>query len=271
MAPTAQTDLVFDGVTDIADKALSFKFYDTETINSASFPQLVQITGAYALQQSFYNSKIKNISFPVLQSITGNYAMQDTFDRSSIQSLIFPALTTVSGSSSFYNAFYSCNDITSASFPVLEEITGDSAFYNCFSYCNVLTNVSYPKLKKIGRDNITSFSDYRHFTNAFNSTKITSLEFPKLTAIYCTASGTYGGIFSDNSTIQKIYFPKLSIIDKSPVYTGESTVQNYIFRNCNNLTEIHFGAANQAAIEATEGYPTLWGRGAGNATVYFDL
>ena len=24
-------------------------------------------------------------------------------------------------------------------------------------------------------------------------------------------------------------------------------------------------------IEATSGYPTLWGRGAGNATVYFDL
>lgn len=269
--PTVKSDLVFDGVTDIAYKALSFRFYDNEIVNSASFPQLVQIAGAYALQQSFYNSKIKNISFPVLQSVTGDYAMQDAFDRSSIQSLIFPALTTVSGSSSFYNAFNSCDDITSASFPVLEEITGDSTFYNCFSYCNVLTNASYPKLKKIGRDNITSFSDYRHFTNAFNGTKITSLNFPELTAIYCTASGTYGGTFSDNSTIQKIYFPKLSIIDKSPVYTGESTVQNYIFRNCNNLTEIHFGAANQAAIEATTGYPTLWGRGAGNATVYFDL
>lgn len=29
--------------------------------------------------------------------------------------------------------------------------------------------------------------------------------------------------------------------------------------------------ANQATIEATSGYPTLWGIGAGKATVYFDL
>ena len=46
---------------------------------------------------------------------------------------------------------------------------------------------------------------------------------------------------------------------------------NYIFADCSALTEIHFGAKNKEAIEATTGYSTLWGRGAGNATVYFDL
>lgn len=36
-----------------------------------------------------------------------------------------------------------------------------------------------------------------------------------------------------------------------------------------NATEIHFGAKNQAAIEACEGYDKKWG--ATNATFFFDL
>ena len=270
-APTGQADLVFDGVTDLAMNALYYRFYENHTISSVSFPQLVQITGKNALYNCFYNAPIENISFPVLQSVTGESGLSNVCSSvsASIQSVSFPALTTVSGTTSFSGAFSNCGEITSASFPVLEEITGNVAFYACFASCSALTNVSFPKLKKIGSDTTTG-ANYRHFDGSFRSTGITSLEFPELTAIYCSSSGSYGGTFSGNSTIQKMYFPKLTVIDKSPAYTGNSTAQNYIFSGCNSLTELHFGAANQAAIEALPGYATLWGRGAGKATVYFD-
>jgi hypothetical protein len=45
---------------------------------------------------------------------------------------------------------------------------------------------------------------------------------------------------------------------------------SYLFNTCNELTGIHFGVANEAAIKATTGYSTLWGRGAGAATVFFE-
>lgn len=269
-APTGQADLVFDGVTDLANFALQYKFYENPLVSSASFPQLVQMSGGSALNSCFQNASLENISFPVLQSVTGYMGFYDAFYDTSIQSVSFPALITVSGSSAFDSAFSQCGEITSASFPVLEEATGESSFNRCFYYCSALTSVAFPKLKKIGSDTATS-SNYLHFGSAFYGTKVTSLEFPELTAIYCTGSGAYYGTFYNNDTIQKMYFPKLAVIDKPPAYTSTSTSHNYIFSRCNSLTEIHFGAANQAAIEATEGYSTLWGRGAGKATVYFDL
>ena len=160
----------------------------------------------------------------------------------------------------------------SIKFPLLETITGHEAFREAFISCSNLESVQFPKLKKIGDDTATG-TNTGHFYFAFrNASKVTSLEFPELTAIYCT-SNTGAGTFYGNGQIQKMYFPKLSVIDKSPAYSSVATsnAQNNIFLSCSSLTEIHFGAANQAAIEATSGYPTLWGRGAGNATVYFDL
>lgn len=266
--PTAQTDLVFDGVTDLATNALYHRFYESPVVSSVSFPQLVQVTGNNALLSSFQNTSLENISFPVLQSVSGNSAFYNAFYGTSIQTVSFPALTTVSGN--FPSTFYGCKEITSASFPALEEITGSRTFYECFTNCSALTNVSFPKLKKIGSDTTTSPNN-QHFEGAFRGTKVTSLEFPELTAIYCTGTSSSYGTFYSNGTIQKMYFPKLTVIDKSPAYAGNSTSQNYIFTSCPKLTELHFGAANQAAIEALPGYATLWGRGAGKATVYFDL
>ena len=44
-----------------------------------------------------------------------------------------------------------------------------------------------------------------------------------------------------------------------------------MFNGCSELTAIHFAAEHEDAIKASNGYATLWGRGAGAATVYFDL
>lgn len=273
LAPTAQTDLVFDGVTDLAMVALYHRFYENPTIKTVSFPDLVQISGAQALHQCFYGVQTNTINFPVLETISGNSCFGYTFQNNdSIQSIEFPSLISISGLNTFYSTFYRNKNLTSCSFPVLEELTGSGAFNGCFEYCYALTSVQFPKLRKIGADNTTSYNS-SHFSNAFSScSNLTSLEFPELTAIYCSNQGYTDGTFYGNGTIQKLYFPKLSVIDKSPAYASPyANSHKNIFYSCSKLTEIHFGAANQAAIEATEGYPTLWGRGAGNATVYFDL
>lgn len=44
-----------------------------------------------------------------------------------------------------------------------------------------------------------------------------------------------------------------------------------MFNGCSELTAIHFASDHETAIKASNGWSTLWGRGAGAATVYFDL
>lgn len=68
-------------------------------------------------------------------------------------------------------------------------------------------------------------------------------------------SSIYLGTFYRYNSKTKYYFPNLTEI------TG------HVF-NATDL-EIHFAAANQAAIEACDGYANKWG--ATNATIYFDL
>ena len=298
--PSAETNLVFSGVTDIGDSSLKyFRYYGTN-INSASFTNLTQITGRYALMHAFHSSSVRFVSFPVLESLSGASCLERAFSEcNSLQSIEFPSLVSISGNNALdsmcYNSrdaltsisfpvlkeitgksacsdiAFTCSSLTSVTFPELETITGDTAFQNAFYSCKKLKSILFPKLKTIGNSTEDSLN-YGQFSWAFDNNSITSLEFPELTEIYCTGFSPSCGTFYGNDRIQKMYFPKLSVIDKSPAYSSSnSTAQNHIFDNCYSLTEIHFGAANQAAIEATSGYPTLWGRGAGNATVYFDL
>ena len=248
-----KVDLVFAGVKDLESRILAHKFYMKfrGNINSVSFPDLEQITGSYALEYfCSMNTGIENILFPKLKHIPGAYA--------------------------FSRAFYLSGGFAEVSFPSLLTVTGDFAFANAFENISGLTALHFPVLTQIGSDTHTSYTNNGgHFSNIISSdNSCRTLSFPELTAIYCTGgSGGYNGTFAANNTLQRIDFPKLTVIDKSPAYTGSINVTSHkqIFYQCSALTEIHFGAANQAAIEATEGYATLWGRGAGNATVYFDL
>ena len=245
-ATSAETNLVFSGVTDLGGNALAYVYSNSSSIKSLAFPNLGKISGTSAMLSICDNCKfLASVQFPILKEVTANSACK--------------------------YMLRSCTLLESIKFPLLETITGHEAFREAFISCSNLESVQFPKLKKIGDDTETG-TNSGHFYFAFRyAQKVTSLEFPELTAIYCTSTSK-SGTFHGNDKIQKMYFPKLSVIDKSPASTvTTSNAQNNIFLSCSSLTEIHFGAANQAAIEATSGYPTLWGRGAGNATVYFDL
>ena len=251
--PTSDAvDVVFSGVKDLDTRILQYQFYlkNVGRVKSVSFPDLEKVTGAYALYYfCAWNDGVKSISFP--------------------------KLTHVSGASTFQYAFYLARGLTEVSFPSLLTVTGGDAFRSAFGNISMLTALHFPALTQIGSDTHTSWANGgSQFHSVIESSiKCTTLSFPELTTIYCTGNSASDGTFAVNDTLQRIDFPKLSVIDKSPAYTGSVSLVAHknIFYGCSKLTEIHFGAANQAAIEATEGYPTLWGRGAGNATVYFDL
>ena len=141
-----------------------------------------------------------------------------------------------------------------------------------FNNCSDLANVLFPNLEIIGTN--SSVTDYGHFSNCFyNCTNLKTLTFPKLEKIYCNGgtTATYG-TFANNNKVEKMYFPKLDAITYGEgASTSDQAACKKVFWGCAALTELHFGAANQAAIEASPGYSTAWGRGAGNVTIYFDL
>jgi hypothetical protein len=168
--------------------------------------------------------------------------------------------------------FRDCANLTSADFSNVTWVNNNQVMANIFINCTNLTSVDFGSLETIGAD--TSAANYGQFTSAFNNcSSLTTLTFPKLTAIYCTGSTSgANGTFANNNYVQKMYFPKLDTITYG---TGASSANRNacknVFYGCSALTELHFAAANQSAIEATDGYSTAWGRGAGNVTIYFDL
>lgn len=78
-----------------------------------------------------------------------------------------------------------------------------------------------------------------------------------MTGATTVANALFGGY---NFGLTDVYFKNLS-----------SITNRLLFDACPQLTALHFGQENEDAIKATAGYSTLWGRGAGNANVFFDL
>lgn len=310
--PTETFDISFDGVKDIGDNVLQYKFYPNQAVRNVKFPDLETVSGNYALQYCFYESSanigtglLTNYSFPKLKTVTGSRAFENAFyNCGSLTKVVFPELVSVTGDYAFSAAFAYCDSIEdiylpkletidatnafantfnnsgnsndllpdSVTFPALTSIAGDSCFFSCFQNTPI-KNVYFPVLKTIGKATRTSVYDYGIFNYAFAGSNVTSLEFPELEEIYITLTSG-NSTFSYNTTLTSMSFPKLKTITYSPAYTGDtSSLKGHIniFSGCTNLKELHFGAENQAAIEATDGYPMLWGLGAGNATVYFDL
>lgn len=272
------TYLSFDNVVRLQNNALRYTFLQNDNIKTVNFPDLYSIPGSYALSNTFNTCEgLTSVTFTGLHEITGTYALYVAFNAcTNLSTLTFPALTGISGGSACRNMAVGCTSLTSISYPSLTKVNGTLAFYTAFQGCTSLSSVSFPELAQIGSDTATG-GNAQHFALAFDGcTSLTELRFPKLEKIYING-GTAGnnGTFANNKTIQKMYFPKLNTITYSPAYTGTSTsvtsARKLIFYNCSSLTELHFAAANETAIKATAGWSTLWGRGAGNATVYFDL
>lgn len=239
----------FTGVTSLQNKQC-FSKSSSMSVSSNSLPSIAPY-GAFAGAPYSGPQKMK-IDFSSLVSVSGDYCFAGAFRESRINKI-------------------GVSQDEGVDFSNLEEVTGHGCFYCAFSG-RPISEVSFPKLTIIG-SSTASGANGSHFASAFTDTTSTErvLRFPMLKEIYCTGGSSLGTFYNCKQPTA-YYFPKLNTITYA---TGASASNQsackYIFSGNSNVTELHFGASNQTAIEATDGYSTLWGRGAGNATVYFDL
>lgn len=236
--PTELVDLVFDGVEDIEDDALSYKFYRNDAIRSVSFPDLEENTYSRGLTDAFYLcpnlttlncpkvktfrcpsafsycSSLENVYLPELENMTD---MSYSFSRSKVTNLVMPKVKSITGASGCFNN----TQITEIDMSSVESIRGASAANSFLSYCPYLTNADFSGLTEINGQSACY--------NMFNG---------------CTSLAT-------------VYIGGTTAID-----FGTRTNQfTSIFQGCTQNIDVYAPAANQATIESFSGYPNFGATG----------
>lgn len=260
--------VVFSGVKDVKLNALRGRFAYRQDVAGVEFPDLEQLSQSNAMYQMFVsNSGMGTISFPKLKRILGASAMDSMFSNTRVNLMDFPELEEISGGYAFSQTATRLQKFTG--FPKLRRISGDHVLWRALMYCPAFGTDLFPALEAIdcNPSQLSSGSQLERFADY-----ITELRFPELREIHANGAASLAP-FRTLTGLARIYLPKLA--DLSVHFTGTGTAQDSAVRNmfsgCAKLTEIHFGAANKEAVEAMPGYNTLWGLGAGKATVYFDL
>ena len=204
-----------------------------------------------------------NLTLPTLPSITftglksiSNYGFYYKFSQRIFETgatVSFPDLTTV-GLNGLQNCFSSCSSLTSVDLSALTTV-GSYGLYSCFSYCTSLTSVDLSALTNVD----ASGMNYCFF----GCGSLTSVDLSALTTV---GGSGLGACFFNCTSLANISFPSLTNVQTNSFGTAS---YDYCFNGCTALTEIHFRADAQAAIEAMTGYADKWG--AQNATIYFSL
>lgn len=240
------------------------------TLTEFKLPASATTLGDYALAYAFRGAtSLTSIDLSHVTTLNTSSLVYAFYGCTGLTGIIdLSGITTANKASGLSYTFYGCTGITGLNLSNLTTVTATNVCYQIARGCSNLESVDFSNLTQIGTNN--SSGNYGHFSYAFYGTKITELRFPKLTAIYSTGGSTASyGTFSYNNKLKKIYFPKVTTINygSGASSANQASISN-MFSNCAALTEIHFAAVNQAAIEAAPGYSTAW---ASSATIYFDL
>ena len=231
--PTEQSDLVFTGVTDVADNVLSNKFQGSKS-KSVSFPSLMEINGQYGCSSMFQDCTVlTSASFPYLTEV-GSYACQSMFQGcTALTTVSLPNLTTA-GYSALRSMFQGCTALTTISFPSLTTVSGSYVCQNMFQNCTSLTSVSFPELTKMSEPNSEAYVCENMFSGC---TSLTTVSFPKLTTIG-GSSGACRSIFARCQALTSISFPELTTIN------GDTACWS-MFSGCTSLTSASFPKLNK--------------------------
>lgn len=196
-----------------------------------------------------FNQKIKAVYAPDLKELAA-YAFENAFFLSHADTAIF-GIETIQKTwyDVFEYAFQGYNRTRDVRFPELKSTYADYAMRGICAECTVNASTMFPKLEEIsGTQALGDFcKDLVDNTALFPKVKKITGATSSYLATFYTYSGYKTAVFK---------FPEAT------EFTG------YIFSST-FAGEIHFAAANQAAIEACDGYANKWG--ATNATIYFDL
>lgn len=173
------------------------------------------------------------------------------------------------GSFAFYGVAFYDESFEFASFDSVEELSSTGVFTSAFSYAK---NASFASLKRITGSGA--------FVSAFDA--VTDLEydkiFPVLTYVIGSSSLKMGETTSSNYGVVRLSKIQ-TLVGSSSQYSSifGSTYVTIFVPRCTQIQQyvcrpshkniLHFAAANQAAIEACDGYSSMFGATA----IYFDL
>lgn len=146
--------LNMNGITKINDKALAYKFYYNNEITGVEFPDLVEIYGEEACNNTFISCmNLKVVSAPKLETIDGAKACQSMFSFAGIEGQVsLPSLKTILGANACQYMFSYNSGIIGVSLPSLTTIDGSSACVSMFQNTG-LTRVDFPALTTITNAN----------------------------------------------------------------------------------------------------------------------
>ena len=189
------------------------------------------------------------------EQMLGTLGSEGNLTIPTLPSITFAGLKSIPARG-FYYKFYKRNFETGATVSFADLTNVDiNGMSSCFSSCTSLTSVDLSGLASVGNYGMDS---------CFPScSSLTSVDLSALTTV-----GSFGlrGCFDSCASLTTISFPSLTSVQTNSFGTAS---YNYCFRGCIALTEIHFRADAQTAIEAMTGYADKWG--ATNATIYFSL
>ena len=175
-----------------------------------------------------------------LISVSSNSFNNFADDNRNFERVEMNNLEDASGPGVFQNAF---QHATTASFQKLRRASGNYVFGTAFAERKLDLSQVFPALEEI--------SGMQAMSNIIYSDSSSSITLPKLKSVI-GASSHHSSTFANVYGV--FYFPECNHIEK------------YIFKtNCNCV--LHLAAANQAAIEACDGYSYKFGA----SEIYFDL
>ena len=203
---------------------------------------------ASGLQYVFLNAKIKGINATDLTTVNSS-SFAYTFKNATMLADAVFGLETITSESAFTNAFYGAKwqNNSKPRFPNLKTVKANRAFESVFSYGSPFTATwddMFPVLEEIQGD--ICFYTFAPITS------VTATALKKIVGSSAYYNATFTGL-----SAKEYFLPNVTDILK------------YVFPNSGTI-KVHFAAANQAAIEACEGYNYKFGLSS-SSEILFDL
>ena len=229
--PTEPVSVNFSGVKIISNEACTDVFRSSLGVDSFIANDVINV-GVSGFKYAFYSSSLKSVHIDNLEIVDKESAFEYAFYGASyLKTVSFKKLREVNSNSAFYGAL------------------NNSGFYNDERYYFFVDEV-FPSLEIVAGDRALSEIFAWQAGKRYMYSKI-----KKITGSTGQYGSTFGYFYIQNT---KWYFPSAT------EFTG------YIWNvGATYSSEIHFAVANQAAIEACDGYTNKWGNA--GATIYFDL
>ena len=215
----------------------------------------IKKVGAYGFYNVFFTVWPGAVSGVIANDISSvdEHGFSHSFTNCPLTVFEFNGLESIENGREQFAYVNSNNAVTSNLIPhfnKLKKVVAINAFANAFMGIKINPDETFPVLEEIG--GTSAFATFRNFSEG---DEISFGAIKKITGGTATYTTTFGALYVAG-TVWK--FPSAteftgSIWNISSSYPGE----------------IHFAAANQAAIEACDGYANKWGFA--GATIYFDL